>query len=73
MICSGCGFDAPKKEYRYLYTSRLDSPISMRQCPKCMIHIAVDDLKGEIVQQVQPGDDIWGKSVGIGASENQKR
>ena len=65
MKCAECGHEAPVKEFRYLNNARIDAPISLRQCPKCQDWLAVDELKGEIVQKVGPGEAPWGKSAGI--------
>jgi hypothetical protein len=65
MKCLECGHEAPVKEFRYLYNARIDEPISLRQCPKCQEWLAVDELKGEIVQKVGPSEAPWGKSAGI--------
>ena len=65
MKCEGCGFEAPLKEFRYLYNARIDAPISLRQCPKCQSWLAVDELSGEAIQNVGPGEAPWGKSAGI--------
>ena len=65
MKCTGCGLEAPKNEFRYLYNARIDAPISMRQCPNCEEVLAVDEMKGEITQKVGLGESPWGKSAGI--------
>lgn len=65
MKCPACGFEAPANKFRYLYNARIDDPLSMRQCIKCGEVIAVNELKGEAVQIVKPGDAPWGKSAGI--------
>ncbi len=65
MKCIECGFEADVKEFRYLYNARIDAPISMRQCPQCQSWIAVDELKGEVMQKVEAGEAPWGKSAGI--------
>ena len=65
MKCTECGHDAPKSEYRYLYNARIDSSISMRQCPNCEEVVAVDELSGEVKQKVGLGQAPWGKSAGI--------
>ena len=65
MKCTGCGYEAPVAKFRYLYNARVDSSISLRQCPKCEEWLGVDELKGEAVQSVNPGEAPWGKSAGI--------
>lgn len=65
MKCSECGHEAPKGEYRYLYNARIDSSISIRQCPNCEEVVAVDELSGEVKQKVGLGEAPWGKSAGI--------
>ncbi|MCP4753500.1 MAG: hypothetical protein GY866_21630 [Proteobacteria bacterium] len=65
MKCTECGFEAPKKEFRYLYNARIDAPVSMRQCPNCEEVLAVEELKQEVVQKVVLGQAPWGKSAGI--------
>jgi len=65
MKCGECDFEAPLKEFRYLYNARIDAPISLRQCPKCQSWLATDELSGEAVQKVGPGEAPWGKSAGI--------
>ncbi|MFZ5632961.1 MAG: hypothetical protein ACOY40_08950 [Bacillota bacterium] len=65
MKCVSCNFEAPKAKFRYLYNARIDASGSYRQCPKCMNWLFVDELKGEAVQIVKPGDALWGKSAGI--------
>lgn len=65
MRCVECDYEAPVSKFRYLYNARIDDSISMRQCPKCMAWLAVDELMGEAKQKVNPGDSPWGKSAGI--------
>lgn len=65
MKCVNCGYDAPKAKFRYLYNARIDASGSYRQCPKCMNWLFVDEMKGEAVTVVKPGDALWGKSAGI--------
>ena len=65
MKCGECDFEAPLREFRYLYNARIDAPISLRQCPKCQSWLATDELTGEAVQKVGPGEAPWGKSAGI--------
>jgi len=65
MKCTECGHEAPKAEYRYLYNARIDSSISMRQCPNCEEVLAVDELSGDVKQKVGLGEAPWGKSAGI--------
>ena len=65
MKCSECGHEAPVSEFRYLYNARIDASVSMRQCPKCQVWLAIDELKGESMQKVSPGEAPWGKSAGI--------
>ena len=65
MKCTECGHDAPKSEYHYLYNARIDSSISIRQCPNCEEVVAVDELSGEMKQKVGLGEAPWGKSAGI--------
>ena len=65
MKCGECDFEAPLKEFRYLYNARIDAPISLRQCPKCQAWLATDELSGQAVQKVGPGEAPWGKSAGI--------
>ena len=65
VICLKCNYEAPKSGFRYLYNPRIDASIALRQCPRCMMFIAVDELYGYVKQNVGPGDEIWGKSAGI--------
>jgi len=51
--------------FRYLYNARIDTAISMRQCPKCAVTMTVDELKGEAGIESPPGKAPWGKSSGI--------
>jgi len=65
MKCTECGFEAAVREFRYLYNARIDDSVSLRQCPKCQEWLAVDELKGDVVQKVGAGEAPWGKSAGI--------
>lgn len=65
MKCKECGYDAPLKDFRYLYNARIDSSVSLRQCPQCQAWLAIDELKGKVMQKVGPGEAPWGKSAGI--------
>jgi hypothetical protein len=65
MKCGECGFEAPLKEFRYLYNARIDASMSLRQCPKCQSWIVADELSGEAVQTLGAGEAPWGKSAGI--------
>lgn len=65
MKCVGCQYEAPVRNFRYLYNARIDAPLSLRQCPKCMVWLSVDELRGEAKSIVKPGDAPWGKSTGI--------
>jgi len=65
MKCSECSHEAPVSEFRYLYNARIDASVSMRQCPKCQSWLAINELKGEAMQKVSPGEAPWGKSAGI--------
>jgi len=65
MKCINCQYEDEPKNFRYLYNARIDASISMRQCPKCLSTIAVDELKGEVQQVVGPGEAPWGKSAGV--------
>ena len=65
MHCIKCDFEAPITDFRYLYNARIDSSISIRQCPKCAVWLSVDELKGEVGIEVGPGEAPWGKSAGI--------
>jgi hypothetical protein len=65
MKCTECAFEAPIGKFRYLYNARIDSSISMRQCPQCEQWLAVDELLGEAKDVVHPGEAPWGKSAGI--------
>jgi len=65
MKCKECGFDAPLKDFRYLYNARIDASVSLRQCPQCQAWLAADELKGKVLQKVGPGEAPWGKSAGI--------
>jgi hypothetical protein len=65
MKCVGCQYEAPVRSFRYLYNARIDAPLSLRQCPKCMVWLSVDELHGEAKGIVKPGDAPWGKSTGI--------
>jgi len=60
-----CEFKAPKSNFRYLYNARIDSSVTLRQCPKCQAWMAVDELSGYTKQKVGPGEELWGKSSGI--------
>lgn len=65
MKCSACGYEAPVSEFRYLYNPKIDDSLTLRQCPKCMEWIGVDELKAEAVRIVKPGDHVWDKSAGL--------
>ena len=65
MTCTECGFEAPAKDFRYLYNARIDASISLRQCPQCQAWLAVDELAAEATQKVVAGEAPWGKSAGI--------
>lgn len=65
MKCTGCGYEAGIDKFRYLYNARVDSSISLRQCPKCEEWLGVDEKKQEVVQSVNAGEAPWGKSAGI--------
>ena len=65
MKCLGCDFEAPVSEYRYLYNARIDSSITLRQCPNCEEKLSVDELKGEPIQAIGNGHSPWKKSAGI--------
>ncbi len=66
MKCIECGNEAPLQDFRYLYNARIDASISIRQCVKCEEWLAVDELKGVVVQKVGGDDESpWGKSAGI--------
>lgn len=54
MKCPECGFEGPKPAFRYLYSLGLDTPFSLRQCPKCGTWLAVNDLKEEVAKTVPP-------------------
>jgi len=66
MKCTECGLEKPTSEFRYLYNPQIDTSISLRQCPKCRVSLSVDELKGQALGVVTPGDEVWGKSTGIG-------
>ena len=65
MKCVGCGHEAPVEKFRYMYNARIDASMSMRQCPNCMEWVAVDEMTGDALQIVRPGEAPWGKSAGI--------
>jgi len=65
MNCTKCDYTAPVASFRYLYNARIDDSIALRQCPGCEEWLAVDELAGEILQSVGPGEAPWGKSAGI--------
>lgn len=65
MKCSECGHEAPLTEFRYLYNARIDASVSIRQCTSCGVHLAVDELKEDVVQTLKDGVAPWGKSTGI--------
>ncbi|GAB6161805.1 hypothetical protein JCM12298_09640 [Desulfothermus naphthae] len=65
MKCPACGYEAQVKQFRYLYNPKIDDSLSLRQCPKCMEWIGTDELKGEAVRIVKPGDHVWDKSAGL--------
>jgi hypothetical protein len=65
MKCVGCSYEAPISKFRYLYNVRIDDSLTLRQCPKCAESNPVNELKGEALQIVKPGDSPWGKSAGI--------
>ena len=73
MKCPACNFEAPVKDFRYLYNARIDSSISMRQCPTCKETLNVDELGETVLQIWKPGESPWGKSSGIeGLAEDVK-
>ena len=65
MRCVECNYEAPVNKFRYLYNARIDDSISMRQCPKCMAWLVVDEFSGEVKQKVESGESPWGKSSGV--------
>jgi hypothetical protein len=65
MKCSECAHEAPLADFRYLYNARIDASVSIRQCTSCGAQLAVDELKGEVVQTLADGVAPWGKSTGI--------
>ncbi|GAB6268325.1 hypothetical protein DS62_00475 [Smithella sp. SC_K08D17] len=65
MKCVECNFDGPSDKFRYLYNARIDSSLTLRQCPNCQVWLAVDELAGTIKQKVGLGEAPWGKSAGI--------
>ena len=65
MKCTECGNEKPLSEFRYLYNAQIDTSITLRQCPQCRANLAVDELHGEALNAVNPGDKVWGKSAGI--------
>ena len=65
MKCVKCGNEAPHTQFRYLYNARIDSSISIRQCPKCGTWNSVDEITGQSGIEVVPGGAPWGKSAGV--------
>lgn len=65
MKCTECSFEAPVPSFRYLYNVRIDSSLTLRQCPQCQAWLAVDELAGEATQKINDGDAPWGKSAGL--------
>ena len=65
MKCTECAHEAKLGDFRYLYSARLDTSISLRQCPGCHSRLRVDELNGIVVGKLEDGQDPWGKSVGI--------
>ena len=65
MKCSECSHEAPLSDFRYLYNARIDASVSIRQCTSCGTQLAIDELKGEVVQKLASGFAPWGKSTGI--------
>nr|KGL06507.1 masE-like protein [Smithella sp. SCADC] len=65
MKCVECKFDGPIDKFRYLYNARIDSSMTLRQCPNCQAWLAVDELTGAVKQKVGLGEAPWGKSAGI--------
>ena len=65
MKCTECAKDAKMGDLRYLYSARLDTSISLRQCPGCHTRLRVDELKEIVLGKLEDGQDPWGKSVGI--------
>lgn len=65
MKCIECSFEAQVDQFRYLYNARIDSSVTLRQCPGCQAWLAVDELTGTVQQKVSPGEEPWGKSAGI--------
>lgn len=68
MKCTECGLEKPKSEFRYLYNAKIDGSVALRQCPQCAAWLAVDELHGAADRLVRPGDTVWTKSAGVGAS-----
>ena len=65
MQCLECGLEGPIGKFRYLYNARIDSSLTLRQCPNCQVWLVVDELSGSVKQKVSQGDAPWGKSAGI--------
>jgi len=65
MQCCECNHEASTNDFRYLYNARIDSSVSLRQCPNCHEWLAINELKGESIQKIGAGDAPWGKSAGI--------
>ena len=65
MQCVECKYEAPVSKFRYLYNARIDSSVTLRQCPNCQAWLAVDELSSSVKQKVGPGEAPWGKSAGI--------
>ena len=65
MKCLGCDFEAPVRDFRYLYNARIDASMTLRQCPNCEEKISVDELKGEPIEVIGNGPSPWKKSAGI--------
>lgn len=65
MKCIKCAYEAPLPSFRYLYNARIDTSITVRQCPKCGAQMSVNELKGQSGKEITPGTAPWGKSAGI--------
>ena len=65
MKCIECNYEASIDKFRYLYNARIDSSLTLRQCPNCQAWLAVDELSSSVKQKVGPGEAPWGKSAGI--------
>ncbi len=69
MKCTECAHEAELDDFRYLYNPRIDSSISLRQCPGCHRRVKVDESSQTVLGKLEDGQDPWGKSAGIENTE----